>query len=397
MLAATSQAKQPNQGFWHIIILLCAVHFINDATQAILPAIYPILQNSYGLNLLQLGIITAVFQITGSLLQPLIGYYGDKKPIPLALSLSFVFGLLAIIDLAYTKTYSSFLFGSGLLGLASALFHPEASRITRLACGGRYGTAQSTFQIGGNFGTAMGPLLAALFIYRQTQLIYLAPFCIICLIVLISVSKWYKNHLNEQKKKPKTLIHNNLNKSTIMCSIFILISLMFAKYVYLSTFQNYYSLYVIERFHLSVKAAQIMLFLFLAGVAIGTIFGGPIGDRFGSRTVIWFSILGVLPFSLALPYVGLIPTGLLSVIIGAILASAFPAIVVYAQELIPGKVGTIGGLMYGFAFGIGALSSCIMGYIGDIIGLQNLFIIAGFLPLLGLLTMFLPKFTCEHQ
>lgn len=392
MQGAPLLVKKTNNGVWYIIILLCGVHFINDTTQALLPAIYPTLQQTYSLSLLQLGVITATFQLTGSLLQPMVGYYGDKKSIALALASCFIFALIGIIILSYTKNYYCFILGSAFFGLASSIFHPEAARIARFASGGKYGTAQSTFQIGGNLGTAIAPLLAALFIYNPRQLIYIAPFSLLGLVVLVFVSNWYIHHSIKNKSLQKPIKYNSLGKSTIIFSIFILIGLMFAKYIYLSTFQNYYTLYVIDRFHLSVRSAQIMLFLFLGGIAMGTIFGGPLGDRFGSRTVIWFSILGVLPFSIALPYVGLVATAILSIIVGTILASAFPAIVVYAQELVPGKVGTIGGFMYGFAYGIGGLSSCAMGYIGDYIGLQKLFIISGFLPLLGILTIFLPKF-----
>lgn len=385
-----NSTKKP-AAFWNIIALLCTVHFVNDATQALLPAIYPLLQETYNLSLLQLGIITATFQMTGSLLQPLVGYYGDKKPFPLAMGTCFLFSFLGVITLAYTKTYYSFLAGSACIGLASALFHPESSRVCRFASNGRYGVAQSTFQIGGNLGTAVGPLLAALFIYKQTQIAYLIPFSLASAATLLFVTNWYIKNLNKAAICKANNVGNGLKKSKVITSLVILIILMFAKYVYLSTFQNYFTLYVIEKFNLSIEAGQIMLFLFLGGMALGTIFGGPLGDKFGAHMVIWFSILGVVPFSFILPYVGLIPTAILSTLIGIILASAFPAIVVYAQELIPGKVGTISGLMYGFAYGIGALSACVMGYIGDYIGLQKLFILSGYLPLLGILAILLPK------
>lgn len=386
--------RKKDKAFWYIIALLCTVHFVNDATQALLPAIYPILQKTYSLSLLQLGIITATFQMTGSILQPVVGYYGDKKPFPFALASCFGFSLLGVIILASTKTYYSFLIGSASIGLASALFHPEASRVSRFASGGRYGVAQSVFQIGGNFGTAIGPLLAALFIYKQSQLAYLSPFSLISAAILLFVTNWYLGKLGDRVNKKQADKQSELKKSKVAFSLFILIILMFAKYIYLGTFQNYYTLYLIDKFHLNVEMAQIMLFLFLSGMAIGTILGGPMGDKFGSHIVIWFSILGVVPFTIILPYVGLLSTAILSVIIGIILASAFPAIVVYAQELVPGKVGTIGGIMYGFAYGIGAISACLMGYIGDSIGLQKLFVIAGYLPLLGILAVFLPKTNC---
>lgn len=385
-------ASSANQRVMSIILVICAGHFINDAMQSLLPSIYPILHDKYALSFLQVGLITATYQITGSLLQPIVGFYGDKTPMPVALPVSFVFSLLGILSLAFAQNYSLFILGSALLGLGSSLFHPEAARVTRTASGGRYGFAQSVFQIGGNTGTAVGPLIAALFISRQQQLVWIAPFAVLGAMLLKYASNWYIGQLKQKTTRTATVATHTLSKSAVATSLAILIGLMFAKYVYLSTFQNYYTLYVIEKFGVSVKQAQLMLFLFLSGVAIGTIFGGPIGDKIGARIVIWISILGVLPFTLILPFVGLVPTAILSVIIGAILASAFPAIVVYAQELIPGKVGTIGGAMYGLSFGIAALSSAVMGYIGDYIGLQKLFILCSFLPILGILAIFLPNF-----
>lgn len=395
--AIPTTSSTVNQRFMSIILVICAGHFINDALQSLLPSIYPILHDKYALSFLQVGLITATFQVTGSLLQPIIGFYGDKNPMPSALPISFVFSLLGILTLAFGKSYSWFLLGSALLGLGSSLFHPESARVTRAASGGRYGFAQSIFQIGGNSGTAIGPLIAALFISRQQQLMWIAPFAIVGAFLLRYVSNWYIQRLKQQTQRTSALATHSLSKSAVTTGLAILIALMFAKYVYLSTFQNYYTLYVIERFSLTVRQAQLMLFLFLSGVALGTIFGGPIGDKIGARAVIWVSILGVLPFTLILPFVGLVSTAVLSVIIGAILASAFPAIVVYAQELIPGKVGTIGGAMYGLSFGIAALSSCAMGYIGDYIGLHKLFIVCSFLPILGVLAIFLPNFEapCE--
>lgn len=391
-MSSPNPSSSGQKRYLSIIALICSAHLINDATQSLLPSIYPILQKTYALNFLQIGVITAMFQVTGSLMQPLIGYYADKKPMPRLLSSSFLFALIGLLILSYTNNYYLFLLGSALLGLASSLFHPEASRITRFASGGKYGFAQSMFQIGGNTGTAVGPLLAAVFIYKQNQLAFITPFSIIGIVIILYVTSWYTKALHVQNKPYNEKIDNGLHKSKVVSSLIILLVLMFAKYVYLSTIQNYYPIYLIERYHVSIKTSQYMMFLFLSGVAMGTIFGGSLGDRIGAKNVIWFSILGVLPFTIALPFVSLTTTAILSFIIGAILASAFPAIVVYAQELIPGKVGTIGGAMYGFSYGIAALSSCLMGYIGDYIGLHKLFIISGYLPILGILAIFLPKF-----
>jgi len=373
-----------------IILAISFGHLLNDVMQSMLPAIYPLLSKNYGLTLFQVGMITAVYQMTGSILQPLIGIYTDKRPHPYSLPFASAFTMIGLLMLANAHHYYMLLVGAACVGLGSSIFHPEASRVARLASGGRHGFAQSVFQVGGNTGSAIGPLLAALFISRQQNIGLFAALALAGIIVLGFVSRWYAANL---KKTPagKATMAPLPDKKTVRQTLFILVALMFAKYIYLASMSNFYTFFAIEKFHISTQAAQYLLFLYLGGIALGTVFGGPIGDRIGTRSVIWFSILGVLPFTLALPHVSLPVMAMLSVIIGMILASAFPAIIVTAQELIPGKVGTIAGLFFGLSFGIGSISSVLLGKIGDITGLQTLFTLCSFLPLLGMIAAFLPK------
>ncbi|KAA6206626.1 MAG: MFS transporter [Candidatus Tokpelaia sp.] len=383
-----------------VIAVLLAIsfgHLFNDVMQSMLPAVYPLLQANYHLSLLQIGLITAGFQITGSVLQPLIGFYTDKKPLPYSLPFSALFTMAGLLALAFAGHYWGLLAGACLVGFGSSIFHPEAARVARFASGGRFGFAQSVFQVGGNSGTALGPLLAALFINRQYDVGYFALIAFAGFLLLTIIARWYAARLRRILAKGAPPALPDLSKTHIRRTIFMLVALMTAKYIYLSSMSNFYTFFAMEKYGLTVHQAQYLLFLYLGGIAAGTIFGGPIGDKIGARRVIWFSILGVLPFTLALPHASLPLMAVLSVIIGLILASAFPAIVVFAQELMPGKIGTIAGLFYGLSFGIGALSSALLGALGDKIGNQALFDLCAFLPLLGIIALFLPRLPSEER
>jgi len=381
-----------------VIMAVACGHLFNDIMQSMLPAIYPLLRDEYNLSLFKIGSITAVFQITGSVLQPVVGWYTDKRPLPYSLPCSALFTMCGLLMLAFAPHYYVLLIGAAFVGLGSSIFHPEASRVARLASGGRFGFAQSVFQVGGNTGTALGPLLAIVFIgNKQWHVSWFALIAFLGFILLIFITRWYAANLRGGLAKKLTLPEPNLSKGQIRHAVFILVALMTAKYIYLANMSNFYTIYAMDKFHISMHYAQFLLFLYLGGIAVGTIFGGPIGDRIGARRVIWVSIIGVLPFTLALPHVPLPAMAVLSVIIGLILASAFPAIVVFAQELMPGKIGTIAGLFYGLSFGIGALSSAVLGRIGDIIGNQWLFDICSVLPILGVVAWFLPKLPSEEK
>ncbi|WP_295946702.1 MFS transporter [uncultured Bartonella sp.] len=390
-ITKTGTGGQVETTFISIIFAVSCGHFLNDVMQSMLPAIYPILRNNYGLTFLQIGIITAVYQMTGSVLQPLIGFYTDKKPSPYSLPFASASTMIGLLLLANAHHYYILLIGSAFVGLGSSIFHPEASRVARLASGGKYGVAQSIFQVGGNCGSAIGPVIAAAFISQQQRIGWLSILAFFGIIILTFVSHWYANNLKRRLTKKTSADQHLLPKAQVRNALFVLVGLMFAKYVYMASMQNYYMFYTMEKFGVSLHQAQLLLFLYLGGIAIGTIFGGPIGDRIGARTVIWVSILGVFPFTVVLPYVNLPSTAILTVIIGMILASAFPAIVVFAQELMPGKVGTVAGLFFGLSFGIGALSSAALGWVMDIVGSQTMFEICSYMPALGLIAIFLPK------
>lgn len=389
--AAAPDVNKAEMTFISIIIAISCAHFLNDVMQSMLPAIYPILRDNYGLSFLQIGIITAVYQMTGSILQPIIGICTDKKPMPYSLPFSSASTLIGLLMLANAHHYYMLLIGAAFVGLGSSIFHPEASRVARLASGGRFGFAQSVFQVGGNTGAAIGPLIAAIFISQQQRVAWLAIFAFLGIVILSYVSRWYANNLKARAAKKVNTLHQHLTKNQTRLAIITLVALMFAKYIYLASMQNYYMFYAINKFGVSVHQAQYLLFLYLGGIALGTIVGGPIGDRIGARTVIWVSILGVLPFTILLPHVGLPLMAVLSVIIGVILASAFPAIVVFAQELMPGKIGTVAGLFFGLSFGIGAISAAALGHVMDVIGAQKMFEICSFMPVLGFVAIFLPK------
>src|SRR5450830_124293 len=376
-----------------IVLTVGLAHLINDLIQALLPAIYPMLKQGYGLTFTQVGLITLTFQITASLIQPWIGMYTDKHPKPFLLPLGAVFTLLGVLLLSRADGFYWFLLGAALIGIGSSTFHPEASRVARMASGGRFGFAQSTFQVGGNLGSALGPLLAAAIVVRYGQP-HMAWFCLLALLaiaVLYRVGVWHRNHLDSGAKKVRALAQHNLSARTVKRALLVLSLLVFSKYFYMASFTSYFTFYLMQKFTLSLAHSQILLFLFLAAVALGTFFGGPIGDKVGRKTVIWFSILGAAPFALLLPYANLFWTGVLSVCVGLILSSAFSAIVVYAQGLIPGKVGLISGVFFGLMFGFGGIGAALLGHLADVYGIEFVYAVCSGLPLVGLLTVLLPN------
>ena len=378
-----------------VLVAISFCHFSNDMLQSLLPAIYPNLKIALRLNFAQIGFISLAYQVTASLLQPLIGAFADKRPTPLALPTGTLFAMGGLCVLAISTNYATLLSGACLLGIASAVFHPEASRVARMASGGRHGLAQSLFQVGGNVGSAMGPLLAAIVVVRwgQSSLFFFALFGLLATAILWNVAQWYRHHgLARLAAAARERTHGvAIPRSKVTAGITILLVLVFSKYFYLVSITNYLTFYLIERFGVSVQTSQFHLFAFVAAVAVGTIAGGPLGDRFGRKYIIWFSILGALPFALLLPYVNLFWSLPLTVAIGLILASAFPAIVVYAQELVPGKVGTVSGLFFGFAFGMAGLGAAVLGLFADAAGIVTVYKICAFLPAIGLLAALLPR------
>ncbi|HEY1028940.1 MAG TPA: MFS transporter [Pseudomonas sp.] len=392
-LAGASSVSQASPLVMRVIGACALAHLINDLIQAVLPAIYPMLKLNYGLSFAQIGLITLTFQLTASLLQPWVGYHTDRHPKPWLLPAGSLCTLVGILMLAFVGSFPAILLASALVGIGSSTFHPEASRIARLASGGRYGLAQSTFQVGGNAGTAFGPLLAAAIIipYGQGNVAWFGLFAAFAIVVLYGLSRWYRHHLTLFRLKQGGVATHGLSAGRVKFALLILALLVFSKYFYMASFTSYFTFFLIEKFDLSVASSQLYLFLFLGAVAAGTFFGGPIGDRIGRKQVIWFSILGVAPFSLLLPHVGLFWTGVLSMVIGFILASAFSAIVVFAQELMPGNVGMIAGLFFGLMFGFGGIGGALLGYLADIHGIEAVFLICSFLPLLGILTALLPS------
>jgi MFS transporter, FSR family, fosmidomycin resistance protein len=377
-----------------VLISVAACHLINDTLQALMLAIYPILRNSYALTFGQVGMITLVFQVTASVLQPLIGHYTDRRPLPYSLPVAPAFTFLGLVLLGVATSYPAILVAAAAIGIGSAIFHPEASRVARLASGGRYGMAQSLFQVGGNVGSSLGPLLAAWIIlpHGQESVVWFGAIALAAIGILSGVSRWYSNHISPKNAtRPLPTAHHGLSSRTVTLSLFILVALMFSKFVYTSSFSSFYTFYLIDHFHVPVKDAQIYLFIYLAAFALGTFAGGPIGDRIGRKAVIWFSILGALPFTLALPFANLWWTVVLTIPIGLILASAFSAMVVYAQELLPGRVGMISGLFFGTAFGIAGLGAVLLGNLADRTSITFVFQLCSVLPAIGLLTVFLPS------
>ncbi|WP_416426909.1 MFS transporter [Pseudomonas sp. App30] len=391
--APAAAAAQTSPLVMRIIGACALAHLINDLIQSVLPSIYPMLKANYGLSFTQVGLITLTFQITASLLQPWVGFYTDRNPKPNLLPLGTICTLVGIVMLAFVGSFPMILVASALVGIGSSTFHPETSRIARLASGGRYGLAQSTFQVGGNAGSAFGPLLAAALIipFGQGNVALFGVFALFALGVTWVLSRWYKEHLNLFKAKKGGQATHGLSKRRVTAALVVLGLLVFSKYFYMASFTSYFTFYLIEKFQLSVASSQLHLFLFLGAVAAGTFFGGPIGDKIGRKAVIWFSILGVAPFTLALPYVDLFWTTVLSVIIGFILASAFSAIVVFAQELVPGNVGMIAGVFFGLMFGFGGIGAALLGHLADIHGIEYVYTLCSFLPLFGILTILLPN------
>jgi len=376
-----------------IILAVSFSHMLNDIMQSMIAAIYPMLKTDYNLDFWQIGILTLAFQCTASLLQPVVGIITDKKPYPYSLPLGMASTFFGLVLLATAHDYKMLVLAASLVGVGSAIFHPESSRVARLASGGRYGFAQSVFQVGGNLGTAIGPLLAAFIIVPRGQG-SVAWFCIAAIlgiIVLSRVARWYKAHMLANAGKKKLMQAHSLPRNTVVVALVVLVLLTFSKNIYMASIGSYYTFFVIERFGVTVQQSQLMLFVFLGASALGTVFGGPIGDRFGSKVVIWISILGVLPFTLAMPFANLPATIALSGIVGFIMASSFPAIIVMAQELVPGRVGMIAGVFFGFAFGMGGIAAAVLGVVADRQGISTVYTICAFLPALGLLTIFLPS------
>lgn len=376
-----------------ILFSIAFAHLLNDLLQAVIPAAYPILKDNYQLSFTQIGLITFSYQMAASILQPIVGLYTDKKPKPYSQIFGMVFTLAGIILLAYASTFPIIILSVVLVGIGSSIFHPEASRISFLASGGKRGLAQSIFQLGGNAGTAIGPLLVALIVVPNNQhyIIWFAIVAVIALFVLSKIAVWYQNHLTLRAKKKVEIILPDLSETKIVVSVLILLILIFSKFFYMASISSYFTFYLMNRFQLSIQDAQFHLFLFLASCAVGTLIGGPLGDKFGRKYVIWFSVLGAAPFTLLLPYVDLFWTGILSVIIGIVISSAFPAILVYAQELLPKKLGMVSGLFYGFAFGMGGLGSALLGNLADHTSIDYVYHLCAYLPLIGIIALFLPN------
>lgn len=393
-----SASSQKGRTSFGILGAISLSHLLNDMIQSLILAIYPLLQSEFSLSFVQIGMITLTFQLTSSLFQPVIGYITDKRSMPWSLPVGMCFTLSGLVLLALASSFGGVLLAAALVGTGSSVFHPESSRVARMASGGRHGLAQSIFQVGGNFGSSLGPLLAAVIIapYGKGNVAWFVLAALLAIIVLAQVSRWYAAQHRLAKGKPKTVIVNPLPKNKVVLAVFILLMLIFSKYFYMASISSYYTFYLMQKFGLSVQNAQIHLFAFLFAVAAGTVIGGPVGDKIGRKYVIWGSILGVAPFTLLLPYATLWWTGILTVIIGFILASAFSAILVYAQELLPGRIGMVSGLFFGFAFGMGGLGAAVLGLIADHTSIDLVYKICAFLPLIGMLTIFLPDNRQKH-
>ena len=392
MSASTTVARDEAGTAMAVLAAVSASHFLNDMIQSLLPAVYPLLKSSYALDFGQIGLITLVFQVTASLLQPVVGTFTDRRPTWFSLPLGMGFTLCGLLLLSQA-TYPLLLLAAALIGTGSSVFHPESSRIARLASGGRHGFAQSFFQVGGNLGSACGPLLAAFIVLPRGQgsIAWFAIVALIAIVILLQVGRWYQRHVLVKPKAAVATPASSLPRRQVVIAIGVLLALIFSKYFYLASLSTYYTFYLMERFALTAQDAQIHLFFFLGAVALGTLIGGPVGDRFGRKYVIWVSILGVLPFTLMLPHADLFWTSALSVVIGLILSSAFSAILVYATELLPGNVGMIAGLFFGFAFGMGGLGAALLGELADARGIEYVYRLCAYLPAIGLLTVFLPN------
>jgi MFS transporter, FSR family, fosmidomycin resistance protein len=381
------------QMIYPIIFAVALAHLLNDLIQATLPAIYPLLKTEFTLSFTQVGLISLVYQVTASLLQPWIGLYTDKNPKPYLLPLGMVVTLLGIVSLALSSSFYMLLISASLIGVGSSTFHPEASRVARKASGGKFGTAQSTFQVGGNTGSALGPLLAAAIIIPngQSAIAWLMLFACLAIWVLFKVSQWTIRHAQTQIAKSSSIPTVNLQGRTLAQALIIISALMLVKFTYIASLSNYYTFYLMDKFHLPLRTAQMYLFAFLAAVAVGTFFGGPIGDRIGRRAVIWISFLGMAPFAMCLPYANLFWTFIFAIIAGLIMSSAFSAMVVYAQEAVPGRVGMVSGVMFGFMFGVSGIAAAALGYLADKNSIEWVFLLCSYLPLLGLVTLLLPN------
>ncbi len=388
----TSQPGLAQQTVYTVLYSISFAHLLNDMIQAVIPAIYPLIKESFHLDFTQIGLVTLAYQLTASILQPFVGLYTDKYPKPFSLAVGMAISLFGLFNLAYASNFYWILLSVSVIGVGSSIFHPDSSRVAYLASGGKRGMAQAIFQLGGNAGSALGPLLAALIVvpYGQHSVLWFGIAALIGIILLYNIGSWYKRVALPKVSKVVQETGVGLSKNRIAISLFILLLLIFSKFFYMAGMTSYYTFYLMDKFQLSVKDAQIQLFIFLAAVAVGTFAGGPLGDKFGRKYIIWISILGAAPFTLLLPYANLFFTPILAICIGLLISSAFSAILVYAQELMPGKVGMISGLFFGLAFGMGGLGSALLGTLADHTSISYMFDVCSYLPLIGILTGFLP-------
>ena len=393
-ISSGMHSNTPQKMTVHIVFAIALAHCLNDLIQASLPAIYPLLKENFTLSFAQVGLISLVFQITASLLQPWVGFYTDKHPKPYLLPIGMSVTLCGIVLLAFAPSFAALLLAAALIGVGSSTFHPEASRVARLASGGKFGTAQSAFQVGGNSGSAIGPLLAAAIIVPsgQASAAWLILIALFAIVVLFKISQWtVKTTIAHQQKKSVSSTQIQLPRTTLIRALAVICFLMFAKFTYISSISNYYTFYLMDKFQLSLQQSQLYLFAFLGAVALGTFVGGPIGDRIGRKAVIWMSFMGMAPFALMMPYANLLWTCIFAMLAGLIMSSAFSAMVVYAQEAMPGRVGMVSGMMFGLMFGISGIAAAVLGYVADHQGIAWVFSFTSYLPLLGLLTFFLPN------
>ena len=378
---------------FRVLGALSVCHLLNDTMQSLIPAVYPILKTTYHLDFGQIGLITLTSQLTASLLQPLVGWFTDRRPMPYSLSIGMGFTLSGLLLISHAPTYAVVLAAVALVGMGSSVFHPESSRVARMASGGQHGMAQSLFQVGGNAGTALGPLMAAFVVLPQGQrsIGWFSAVALLAMLILARVGAWYKAHRVAHAAVKRAAPVSGVSHARAAIALTVLISLVFSKFFYLASLNTYFIFFLMSKFHLTVRSAQLHLFIFLVAVAAGTFVGGPVGDRIGRKRVIWWSILGPLPFTLMLPYANLFWTAILSVVVGLLLASAFPAIIVYAQELFPGRVGVVSGLFFGLAFGMGGLGAAMLGKLADATSVETVYHVCAFLPAIGLLAAFLPN------
>ena len=393
MSQTTTLKKESLKTVYPILFSIAFAHLLNDLLQAIIPASYPILKENYNLSFTQIGLITFSYQLAASLLQPLVGFYTDKRPKPYSQLVGMSFSLVGMVALAFANSFPLLILSVVFVGIGSSIFHPEASRIAFLASGGKRGLAQSIFQLGGNAGTAIGPLLVAMIVVPNSQryIVWFVLVAVVALVVLSKIAKWYQSHLVLKANKNSAISLPDLSKRKTYISVAVLLVIIFSKFFYSASISSYFTFFLMDKFQLSIRDAQFHLFLYLAACAVGTLIGGPLGDKFGRKYVIWFSILGAAPFTLLLPFADLFWTGVLSVIIGTIMSSAFPAILVYAQELLPKNLGMVSGLFYGFAFGMGGLGSALLGNLADHTSIDYVYQICAFLPLIGMIAVFLPN------